>query len=539
MCEAMNKRDSILYEVGRPGICLLLVVGGCQGPYDYDSTYIKKFQQDMQQIEPVDLVELSRSKPVSVQEGTEDLIEQVVATGQISQKQQLGLAEVRAAALANNLGLKVQLVDPAMAKEYLTAEEAKFESLFVPSVSHNRTDLDGAVDVTSANAGLEIPLVTGGQFDIDMPLLLTQADSEDDTYDVAMEFSISHPLLRNAGTQVNTASIRIAGLDRRRVDARTRLEVIQTLAQADQAYWRLYASQELVQVSRQQYDLAVRLVEEAKKKVEAGAIPKIEITRAEAGLASRLESIIVNETVLRARRRELKRVMNRNDLSMASEVPIDIVTQPKPEGLDLNPQSLIQQALNGRMELYELELELAIDDETLLLKRNAVLPQLDLGLSYMQAGQNGNLGSAIDGMATDSSTEYLLRLNAEIPIGNQAAKAELRRARLQRLKDTISLSDKEQSIRQEVYDALDVLKQNWQVILVARQGTIVAGLNYEAERSQFELGIRTSTEVLDAAAGLATAQAREIQALAAYEIAKINLAVVTGTLIGCDHVRWE
>ena len=96
-----------------------------------------------------------------------------------------------------------------------------------------------------------------------------------------------------------------------------------------------------------------------------------------------------------------------------------------------------------------------------------------------------------------------------------------------------------QAIRQEVYDALDLLQQAWQRIIAARQEAVLAGRTYEGELNQFEVGARTSTDVLDAATRLADAQSREVQALADYQIAKVDLAYSTGTLLGYGRIRWE
>ncbi|MHC4127550.1 MAG: TolC family protein [Planctomycetota bacterium] len=88
------------------------------------------------------------------------------------------------------------------------------------------------------------------------------------------------------------------------------------------------------------------------------------------------------------------------------------------------------------------------------------------------------------------------------------------------------------------YNAVDLLNQEWQRILAARQAAILAGRTYEAERRQFEVGIRTSTDVLDAAARLADAQSSEVRALADYEIARVDIAFGTGTLLGHGRVHW-
>ena len=58
-------------------------------------------------------------------------------------------------------------------------------------------------------------------------------------------------------------------------------------------------------------------------------------------------------------------------------------------------------------------------------------------------------------------------------------------------------AQRELGIRQEVYDTLDMLDQNWQRILAARQNVIVTGVNYDAELKQFEEGLANLKRVVE------------------------------------------
>ena len=79
---------------------------------------------------------------------------------------------------------------------------------------------------------------------------------------------------------------------------------------------------------------------------------------------------------------------------------------------------------------------------------------------------------------------------------------------------------------------------SWQRILAARQRVLLAARTLEAERNQFNVGLRTSTDVLDASTNLADAQSSEVRALADYQIAQTDLAFATGTLLGATKVQW-
>ena len=75
--------------------------------------------------------------------------------------------------------------------------------------------------------------------------------------------------------------------------------------------------------------------------------------------------------------------------------------------------------------------------------------------------------------------------------------------------------------------------------MASRQATIAQDQQYKAEKRRFELGLGTSTDVRDAQTELAEAQRVEILALAEYQMAIVNLAYATGTLLGAAKVQWE
>jgi len=205
----------------------------------------------------------------------------------------------------------------------------------------------------------------------------------------------------------------------------------------------------------------------------------------------------------------------------------------------LDAEALADFALENRMEMLELELRLAIDASTIDFERNGTLPLFVLDYSYSVNGLGSSFNEAFRDLAGGSFADYSVGLRAEIPVGNQAAKSRARRALLERLQRLATRDQRRLAIRQEVYDAVDQLEQNWQRILAARQEVILAGRTYEAEKRQFEVGLRTSTEVLEAAARIAGAQSREIHALAAYEISQIDIAYACGTLLGQEGVIWQ
>ncbi len=328
----------------------------------------------------------------------------------------LTLEEVRAAALANNLNLKVQLINPTTAQLALDAERAKFESVFQASTNYARTGI-GSGNASSSWAvqpSIVTPLQTGGTITTSLPV-----DGVDGVRDATASVSVVQSLLRGAGTEVTSYSIQIAGYDKGEVDALTKLQAIYILGGADVAYWRLYAARKQLAVNREQYKLAQNQLKYAHCKVEAGSAPKIEIVRAEAGLSGRLDAMISAETAVRDNEWNLKLIMNRPDLPLNLPVDINTVTDPDPKGLNLDQEALVKAALANRMELAELEFQLAQGDLDIALARNNLLPVLDLEYTYAAHGQAGNMGGAFDHLFREPAQDHQVGLTATHSFGQR------------------------------------------------------------------------------------------------------------------------
>jgi outer membrane protein TolC len=337
--------------------------------------------------------------------------------------------------------------------------------------------------------------------------------------------------------EANTASIRVARLNGQIADARTKLEAIRLLANADKAYWNTYAAARELEVRQQQYDLAVAQLERARRRVRSGELAEIETIRAESGVGSTIENIIGADNRLRLRQRDLKRLMNDPDLTMDSPTYIATATPPSPVRLKFDPETLATKAIENRMEMLELELQLSIDATNVDLQRNAALPLFTVNYQYQNFGYGTNMGNAWQSLG--DADQYTASANATIQLGNEAAKNRIQSAILTRLQRLATKDQRRLAIRQEVFNAMDNLENAWQRILASRLETALAGRTYEAEKRQFDVGLRNSIDVLDAASRLGDAQSREVNALAGWQIALVDLAFATGTQLGQARIDWS
>lgn len=526
------------------GFTLFSLAGCEQMPGGEDYYEIKIPPEKLRQIETLDL------EKAKVGESDRPDVNEVEAP---PEELELTLEQCRALAMENNLDLKVQLISPTIAAERVSEEEARFEAAFYSNVNYSKTDIPSVsfldeitgsqADNTRTNLGVQVPLRTGGTVTFNLADSRTKTNAQllsfNPYYVSGLSASISQPLLRNAGNRTNTYAIRIAEYERQVTDAQTKLEVIRVIAAADRVYWRLYAARKELDVRKKQYELAEIQLGQARRFVNSGERAQVEIIRAEAGVAQQLEAIIIAENNLRDRERGLKRILNKKGLEMQTPTILIPATKPDPIPYELARQLLVDKAIENRMEMLELELKIAEDISTIDYMRNQTLPLVTLDYTYNISGLGETRDDSFDLLFDKRFEDHRLGLQLLIPLGNEVAKSRLRQAFYQRRLRLATRDRRGTLIENEVLNAIDQLEANWQRILASRQNAILAGRLFEAEKRQFELGLRTSTDVLDAQTKFADAQSAEIQALAEYQIALVDLGFATGTLLGAAKVQWE
>ena len=525
--------------------------------------------QDMKSTLQVDQA-LPTAKPV--QNKTEEPDSLAASKVPPEASKQLSIAEARKLALENNLDLKIAMVDPKIASTLVSQEEAKFDDLifarakygnkntpaqnldvvtFTPSEASSPL-LKGQVDKLTAvpqsteilemDAGVVIPLRTGAKVTLSMPFDEKKQSKgvASNQYQNALRFSISQPLLRDGGIDTNVAGIRIARYEQQSVDVKTRLQSIRVLTAIERGYWGLYIVWGELDVRRQQYENAADNLAMVRKRVAEGLTAAVEINRAEIGVAERLEALIIAETTLKIRQRQLKLLLN--DPSLDLDSPTILIPETGPTLLEFkfDRKQLVQRALEGRLELLELELKLAADLTKIDYLRNQTLPMFMLDYNYGSLGRDtSSFGGAFDQAISGNYSDWSVGVRMEMPLSNELRRAQLDRAVQERLQRLTTQQLRELSVRREIYDALDQVDQNWQRILASRQNVLLAGLNYDAELKQFREGLRTMTEVLETLTRLGEAQLREVRAIGDYQVSLIDLAFATGTLLGHSRVGWD
>ncbi len=460
---------------------------------------------------------------------------------------ELDLGSVRASALKNNLNIQVELLSIDSAEASL--EEARAISDTTLSATMNRSsnnspaaqDTQGSQnDNSSASIGLTMPLGAGDSLDVRLPWSRssTNAAFSLSSYNAAqLDVTYRSPLTKGRGVKNFERGIRIAQTELDLTVLTTRLSITNTLADAERAYWTWYAAGEAMAVAQERVRLAKDQIARAERRVRAGASAELEVLRAKSGLSSAQEALLNADVNHRNAERALRATMRRPDLPLGQQGGLTPNTLPDPTVRTLDRTALVALAQKERAEIAQHQgrlsnlqerLEGAQDNERVAVDFVAGWGRSSIGNSFEEAFRSINDGR-----------EWSLGFNATMPLGNMAAEAQTRSARLARLREIRTGVSIMEQIEREVLDAADRYESASERIKAAREELKVTEAALGGEQRQFDAGSVTSRQVLEAAEALAAAQNRMVSALTDLETARIDLAVACGGLLGRDAIQFR
>ncbi len=490
------------------------------------------------------------------------------------------LADVLRTALENNLDLVIARKDPRIAELNVDLAKAMFDPELDANYTHARSK--GEESLRVRQFGNSVELISSGSSSITDSAAVSWAQTLDfgARYTVGLDstrrdslplfgqsfnpsissgltFNWAMPLLKGFGREFQTENLVIAkrGVEISDEDLRRQAQI--TLESVEDAYWDLVAAREALVVAKESLKLAQDLHDLNRKKVEVGTLAPIEITQAEAGVASREEGVIVAEMGLRNAEDNLRRLMAvpKGDPTWDRAIlPVDRPTfEPRSPDLD----NSMAKAMESRSELKGARLDLQNKQLAERVARSAVRPQLDLTAAITPSGNN-LLGQQvydypnpspppdtlkatrdIPGGWSDSVTEipkfhnydWSVALVFKQPIGNRQAKANYAIASVNREKSDLTLQNVEQTVRVDVRTAVRAVESGAKRVAAARANAVLQQKTVEAEQKKFENGMSTSFEVLRIQTDLSSARLAEIQAVTDYNKALAALERVQGTLL--------
>jgi len=473
----------------------------------------------------------------------------------------LSLQQAISRTVGHNLDLQLARLDAAASQTDIVAAEAVFDWTFFADSSFQITDEPSIVAAINGvpigsettrnrslnfDAGLRKPLITGGQIDITQRLDIFNNQSPgrqllpDPARTTSLEVALSQPLLRGFGSDVALAQIRMNRNIERTTLEQLRLDLINTVTRAEQAYWSLYQTYREAQIAQQLLDRGVQTRDILKSRLAFDVRPA-EYSDAVAQVESRRADLIRTLNALRQRSDELKVIINDPDLTVGGEAVLLPIDAPADSPMKLSLVDSLETAFASRPEIQQAIL--SIDDASIreAIADNARLPQLDLQLTGSLNGLGATTLDSYDSLFERKFVDYLMGVSFEQPLGNRAAEAGFRRARLERVRSVVAYRSAAQKVVAGVKAALRNVVTNYTLIEQTRIARLAAAENLRTLLVE-EKNIRGLTAAfldlkLRRQDALATAQRAEIQAKVDYSSAIADLYAATGSTLKRNRIH--
>jgi outer membrane protein TolC len=367
----------------------------------------------------------------------------------------------------------------------------------------------------------------------------------------SFRFQFQQELLAGFGFGPNLRYLHIARNNKKISDIAFKDQIIATITQIENMYWDLVSAFEQTQVNEQSFAFAQQTLDNAKKQLQLESIPEMDVMRAEAEVSKRDQDLTVARTNL-----QLQETLMKNAITKSLDDPVlesmPVIPTDRMQSVSIQTtqpvQELISEAQHNRPELAESDIDLVNRQISRRAARNALLPSLSLIGFYAGSGLAGplnpvySLGSNVSVVPTDfggalqnafnnSSPDYFLGLNLNIPIRNRVAKADQFRSELEYRQAELRLEQLKKQVRIEVRNAQFALDQTGARVAAARKARDLAQRTFDITKKEQELGSGSSYQTLSAQRDLALAELDLVSAMTTYEKAKVELDRATGTTL--------
>lgn len=460
-----------------------------------------------------------------------------------------------------NLNIQFARLAPAISEAQVVAAQAAFDWVFFTNFQWDSTDQPRTStafssvrfdqrQVTELTTGLRKRLTSGGQFTVQNVFRVTDVETRnagvlpDPAHDTSIRLLLEQPLLRNFGSDISLAQVRLARNQERDEIQALKATLIQNITDAEEAYWTLVRNYATLKIVKRLYDRGEQVRKEMQVRMDAQLeVEPAEISDANARVASRLSQVIRAQNALAAASDRLKILMNDPELPIGSDLLLLPSDDAIDEAITFNLRDTLETAIANRPEVQRALLSIDNTSIRQIVANNALLPRLDLRLSTQFNSQGGSANQAYSELTSTDFVDYNAALSFELPIGNREANAGVTQRRLEKSQAVIAYRNTIQNIVSEVNNALRNVQTNFELIEQTRTARLAATENVRTIDVKESTIANKSPELLNLKLSrqesLSQAELEEVQALTDYNIAIARLFSSMGTTLRRNKIEFE
>jgi outer membrane protein len=377
-----------------------------------------------------------------------------------------------------------------------------------------------------------------------------------------LNVSIVQPLLQGFGIRMNRRFIRIAKNEDKIADYVFRQQLISTVSDITRLYWDFVSLTADLKVKRESLAEAQRLYEDTRNRVEQGTQAPVQLTSAQAQVATSRQDFINSEGLVLQQELLLKELLTRRGISdpRVAKAKIEALTAiQSPDNDTIDPLgTLLQQAIENRPDLRLAHVQLENTNISLEGSRNEVLPELNLvasmqnnglagsanpnaasGTTPASAGLMGGYGTVEQQIFNRDYPSYSVGVQLNIPLRNRVARSDLTRDELQKRQTEVRINQLDSQVRLQVGNAEIAVRQARSAYEAAVEARVLQQQALDVEQARYDEGVDTAYDLIQYERNLAQAESAEVSALGVYAKSKSALERAVGLTLKNNNVSIE
>jgi len=339
-----------------------------------------------------------------------------------------------------------------------------------------------------------------------------------------LRVAVAQPLLRGFGptyTQFDLTNSRRARQSQERSFELSRQRLaVQVIA----TFYQVVKQRQLTEVSRQSLERSESLATASEARLKVGLASKLDVFRAQLQASQAQESMVQSGAALEGALEDFRLLLG---LSPSDPTEPEGVTLEDPREGEIEPlEVLVPRALQTRIELKELQDEVDDGRRNLVVARQNLLPQLDVGVGYSRVGFGSSFSDSV--RAGDPRVDFFL--STSYPLERATEKANKAVAELDLLARERNLRQRELEVEAEVRSAVRSLQRIQKSVELQRQGLEFAVQQHRLATLRYQRGLASNFDVVDAEGSLVSARSALVNLLTDYQVARAQLLRAVGTL---------
>lgn len=442
----------------------------------------------------------------------------------------LSLPEAISLALINNTAIDFAFRDRIVQKFQLEIEEGKFTPKASVNALINRSEfLYSTNSSSSKNSNFTTTvtekLPTGANIDLELGTNENRfGDSDGEPADSARNtdwnVTFSQPLLKGAGIDVNTSSVKIARIQEKINMNSLKTTVTKTITEVILAYRAYYLALSQQKISRDSFDQNSNLIEINEALIEAGRMPRIELIQSQVEMSSNQFDLASTENMVDEMRLALI-----NFLNIEKSTEIDLPETVEFEKIELSEEECIDLAIKNNPDYLNALFDLEISRLNLMLAKNEQLWDISVGGGY---GENYTRDGYLD---NNKEHNWTVGLALSFSLGDKSSREGYMSAKINLDKQEIELRELHESIENKIHDALRNIDMKDQMNNIAEKLISLSTKQLEAEKEKMKAGRSTNFQVISFQHSLKEAQNNRLNVMVDYSNAVTELEAFLGVTL--------